>query len=469
MREYRVGAIRMMARRWCAKRRSCPRWAKAFSPGGAFCGLVRVALSGGMLVLMAQSPLLAAGQTDTLADGASGVETDSARISMYLRLGQRYQDSGLATAMRYYNEAKRLATTSSGWNRLGRVHYAIGNLYLRYEQYQHASSHFAQAVRDYMDEGNDRGKAASLNNLGITFRRMGCPHEASMFFMEALRIYKQRRDTAGTASVFNHLAQIYSQYGDYQQAIGFFDEFLLYCRGMGDSLAVASGENNLGVVYYESKQYSQALTHFYASLQLYDSLRRPEGVAIAKDNIGLMLYQLGQYRDAISYHHQAVDLFARQRDAYHWANSLCNLSQSLRKSDRVEEAMKAIGQGIRIADSLQNQELRRIVTEEYARCLHAEGRLNEAIEQYEQCLEMSKELGKRKGQEDLEKLRGNSADVIQWLNSNDVVGADYRGARGRTWRFAYTSIILAVGGIALGFAGHYAMMRWQGRRRKMRA
>ena len=87
--------------------------------------------------------------------------------------------------------------------------------------------------------GDQRGIAASLNNLGLIAHRLGDYPASLSFHEQSLAIKRELGDRWGMASSFNNLGLVAHQQGDFAQARSFYDQSLALHREHGDKERIA--------------------------------------------------------------------------------------------------------------------------------------------------------------------------------------------------------------------------------------
>lgn len=130
------------------------------------------------------------------------------------------------------------------------LHHALGNMYVREENYNHALVCYKESLRLY-----PRYHAA-YNNIGTIYSKHGHFDQAIVAFTEAIRInpdYVQAHFNLGT---------VYYQKGMIEDAFGEFKKVLQLSKNY------VRAHNNLGIIYAERGQLNEAIAEFEEALNL---------------------------------------------------------------------------------------------------------------------------------------------------------------------------------------------------------
>src|SRR5687767_1817501 len=76
-----------------------------------------------------------------------------------------------------------------------------------------------QALSIATEINDERGMAASYNNLGVAYRNQGALDKALEYYVTSMRLYTKLDNKEGIATTKNNIANIYSIKKDYGQAM----------------------------------------------------------------------------------------------------------------------------------------------------------------------------------------------------------------------------------------------------------
>ena len=84
-------------------------------------------------------------------------------------------------------------------------------------------SQLTQALEQHVASGNDEGRAAALNGLGMVTRMQGRPEESLRFYQDSLEIRRRLADRRGEAVALRNIAQVQFDAGRYDDIRGAAD------------------------------------------------------------------------------------------------------------------------------------------------------------------------------------------------------------------------------------------------------
>ena len=104
---------------------------------------------------------------------------------------------------------------------------------------------------------DQKGMAASYNNLGVAYRNQGALDKALEYYLTSLGIYNKLGNTEGIATTKNNIGTIYSLKKDYGQAMKYFEEAYGLFLQTDDKEKVIGTMNNLGNLHSDLQLYEQ--------------------------------------------------------------------------------------------------------------------------------------------------------------------------------------------------------------------
>lgn len=177
------------------------------------------------------------------------------------RLGRLYRSIGdLEQAMRHLGTGHALFAAeqdergiAASLDDVARVHWMRGK--------PDAAERFAnQALAIRKSLNDERSIAVSLNNLGLIAQECGREEEAERRFREAIGIRRELGDLPGLAQSTNHLASLHVRRAAYDEAIEMYREALRLCERTGDRMYEALILANLSECAYLKGEHGEALS-----------------------------------------------------------------------------------------------------------------------------------------------------------------------------------------------------------------
>ncbi|MFQ6059295.1 MAG: tetratricopeptide repeat protein [Anaerolineae bacterium] len=123
-----------------------------------------------------------------------------------------------------------------------------------------------QALTFYTEQGDRRGRALALGNLGIIALSQGFLEEAQSYMEETVAEWQTLGDTWRLASSLNNLSMLYHRLGDYGRALTCQLEAHQLAPQTGDLDLDAHSLTSLGIIYHALGQYGEALAAYREAL-----------------------------------------------------------------------------------------------------------------------------------------------------------------------------------------------------------
>ena len=238
--------------------------------------------------------------------------------------------------------------------------------------------------------------ADSYNNIGTIYDDLGEHEKALEYYQKALDIRKivLGEDHPYTADSYNNIGAIYNDIDENQKALEFHLKALsIRKQALGeDHPDIALSYNNLGNTYKNMGDYLTALKYYKKSLAISKKVIGDEHINLAPSyyNIGTIFKNQGEYNKALKYFQKAMtireDFYGDEHpDTILSYNSIAMTYCFMGKYDEAltwaEKAFAAFPNVGLVIDTL-------------ATVYKGQGRYNEALELFEQCLKYQKEENK---------------------------------------------------------------------------
>jgi len=232
------------------------------------------------------------------------------------------------------------------------------------------------------------------------------------YIQKAIEFAEAKKDYQAQADAYSFLGNVYFELKKYADAIQTYNKSISLYNNQKPSSNQAYTFYNLGLCYIERKEYSKAEYYFKEAEKIYETIDIPE----AKEMINLQkgkvyhakgenqlalsilntvivnpdeedhfktkaeaLYQIGlieaednRYNLALNYLNKALDLSSKNKNLELKANVARTLSEVYEKMIDVDNSFKYMKQHLRIRDSIQDLNSKRIGTEDFLSFKEAE-------------------------------------------------------------------------------------------------
>jgi tetratricopeptide (TPR) repeat protein len=334
---------------------------------------------------------------------------------------QGQYDSALSraqTALRIFQEKKRLDYEGKTHHLIGLIHYAQGRYAEALEAFQKAL-----AIRERI--GDQQGIASSYNNIGAIHKAQGRYAEALEAFQKALAIRERIGDQQGIADCYNNVGNIHYDQGQYAEALEAYQKALAIFERIGDQRGMAGSYNNIGAIHKTQGRYAEALEAYQKALIIRERIGDQQGIASCYNNIGLIHADQGRYAEALEALQKALTIFESIGDQKGIAICYNNIGIIHKAQGRYAEALEAYQKALIIRERIGDQQ-------GIASCynniglIHADqGRYAEALEALQKALPIAQSLG----------LQDELDDI--YLNLAQTDSALAASGQNHLWKSAY--------------------------------
>ncbi len=213
-----------------------------------------------------------------------------------------------------------------------------------------AVSYTRQALALAEEVGDEKGKAACYNNLGVAYRNQGALDIALGNYLQSLEIYTSLQNAEGIASTKNNIATIYAMKKNYAQALPFFEDSHQGFVALESTDQIIGSMNNLGNLHSDLQLYDKALTYYTDAYKMAE--KKGKEFADPLVNVGNLYYRQGNYQRAAEYYQRALVIVRKQNDRSAEMAIVANLGELYEKAAQPKLAQAHLDSALAIAAEL---------------------------------------------------------------------------------------------------------------------
>ena len=251
-------------------------------------------------------------------------------------------DSTVTLANEVLEKSKQLDFATGialGYLRLGLGLNSLG-------RYPEALDSYYQAMTVYHTQGNERGQAAVLNNMAVTYSNLGNFPMSLSSSLECLALREKLQLRNGVAMSNLNIGQTYLKLRKDTLALEHLAKSLRMFEELKDSVAVAGALISLGVAHQSLGDYKNAWLFQTRGLQLSRKVKDRLRESYALNNLGDILYQQGRYAEAIAYFEQSIEIKRQRQDIWGLCYSLNGLALAYQKLGDYDQSTRFAKMGL---------------------------------------------------------------------------------------------------------------------------
>ena len=208
-----------------------------------------------------------------------------------------------------------------------------------------------EALSTATEVNDQKGMAASYNNLGVAYRNQGALDKALEYYITSLQLYTKLDNKEGIATTKNNIANIYSIKKDYGQAMKYLEESYALLSQMGDKFKIIGSMNNLGNLYSDINLYEKAHKYYSEAYQLSEANGLKYGDPL--NNLGNIYFRQNNYNKAIEYYTKALAIEQENNNRLGMLNVMVNLGIAHAKSKESAIASRYLSEAEKLSNELQ--------------------------------------------------------------------------------------------------------------------
>lgn len=319
-------------------------------------------------ILFVLIPVLLSAQNntlDSLQKELSKAKTDTAKISIYIQMGEAAEDS---TTLDYCSKAQQmieaLLPQSSGkmktalLNYLSDAEYYKGYCFFNLEEVDSSLMHYQRALQLAKETGDKKQEALCYNDIAFYYYSNNDMKTAMQYFEKSVAIREVLKDENDLQESYNNIAFMNKTMGNIQKALDLHFKALALQEKLNQPLDMATSYNNIGQIYqYYINDNLKALDYYNKSLDIRKQSGDKKDIALMLNNIASVISDTGNYKEAINIFRQSLALRREVNYKYGTMESLNNIAYNYRRLQQHDSSFFYSYAALKANDFLQNDYL----------------------------------------------------------------------------------------------------------------
>jgi len=298
---------------------------------------------------------------------------DSLRISeAYTNKGLNYYGkSDYSNAIKFYKIAMGYLPAKGMDDKTFILRNTIANAYLNLSNYTEALNtyfdnlHFAESLH------KNRGRAISLGNIGIVYKRIGENKKALEYDYQALAMHLAAKNEKSIADQLNHVGSLHDVMGNKDSALYYYQKSIGVSEANNYLKGTAGATTNIGVFYKAQSDYIKSYEYLEKGLKAYESIGDLYNMATVLSHLGDIVFdapdtdlrQIGfspatRTQTALEYFKKSLSISEEIEDVAGQADQWEEFTRVYKKEKNFEKALDAYEKFITLRDSVMNDEKR---------------------------------------------------------------------------------------------------------------
>ena len=361
-------------------------------------------------------------ELDRLAEGIATLGVIRENMGSYNNALERFRESSSL-----YNELGEPGATAVQYRRIGRIYY------LRLGRYEKARENFLAGLRIYRHQNNRKGQAEILQEIGLTYEKVGLFDHARERYEQAQHLAEDLNNTFLLATGELYLANTAWFQGDYQSAFQRLSRAKHHAEQVQDPQLQIMVSNTRGLIYWTLNETDKGLLHLQEAVKLSEASGIQTELASSLNNLGLIYRQRGEQETALKYFHRAKVIDESLNSQWGLGYDHRNIGMALLALEHLTEAEDHFLEAERLSRDIHNVTNWVKALLELGNVNHALDRTEQAMSYYEQAHTLAQRYGIREvewraaaGQATIFRQQENLHEALTWYRHGIEVVEDMR-------------------------------------------
>jgi len=277
-------------------------------------------------------------------------------------------------------------------------------------------------LKSTLENAKENGLDHLLGNIDIglarVYRKLNEFAICRDYAKEALDHLRAQGDWLGIAEAYREIALSYHQEGNSENALEYFDLGIQIIGSRSAPFMLGKLYTDMSGAYWFLRRPKEGIECLEKSIQFFDQTEHVLNSVIAYNNLGINLMLIGEFDRAETMIERALEL-AKETDQVHIAGILDSLGELKILRGDLNAAQDQLEQAVAFAKKRKHEWYETQARRNLARCLLAQGKVEEATDMARMTIELSEQIG--------DKHHGNMAGLVlaeSYLMNGEAAGCE---------------------------------------------
>jgi len=253
---------------------------------------------------------------------------ESERVRVMCDLCWEYRLVNSDSALKYGNNALRLAEDLDDKKGIAQSYNDMGIIYMDQTRYDYALENYSKALQIRLVMSDSSGIASLYNKMGIIYQKQGKLSKALESQLKALEIYEALNHERWIAYSLNNIAIINFNIGDLETSLEYHKRSLEIRQSLNDQYGVGASYGNIANVLDGMGKTDEAISNYQRALNIFREIEDKEAVSVQLSNLGVIYLKKSQYNKALVYLEESLNLRELLGDKKAIASSMLKIGEA---------------------------------------------------------------------------------------------------------------------------------------------
>lgn len=233
--------------------------------------------------------------------------------------------------------------------------FALGDSSYFSYAYEKAILHYRQALGLYETAKDSVKVSNTLNDIGISYRRLGTFDSALWYYEKALDLDVLMLDSARIIGRYRNMSSLYVDRGNYTRASRLLLDAREIALKTGYTNSLGGVNNALGSLYENQEEYDKAITYYHQAKKVYLRADNQAKYGIALNNLGKSYSEMQRWDSAFYYLREALQVKREHATANSLAYTVHDLGSVFLSRSELDSAEHYLQRAYQMREQLSDR------------------------------------------------------------------------------------------------------------------
>ena len=309
-----------------------------------------------VLIILFVLNTYAADSISVMEKSVAGMQDDTTKVSVLLKLGEHYCSFENDKALMYLQEAFTIATAKNFTAGIGKSLLWQGRVYYYKSNFSLSNKYLDKAKKPLEASGDIEVLSFWYLAKAFSLRTTGDYVHAIEMFTKSIELSKQTGDKKRMTTCYLEIGTTLLDRGDIDKAMNYFQVGLALAKETGNKAGVANALTSIASAYESKGSLDSSLIYSRQALKIRTELKIDRHIASSEKSIGETLIKIGRYAEAEKSLNHALSLFTKIDEKTGVVITNLPLADALNRQGN-PEGIELADQTLQIAKSIDNPHL----------------------------------------------------------------------------------------------------------------
>ncbi|MGZ4155805.1 MAG: tetratricopeptide repeat protein, partial [Bacteroidia bacterium] len=233
---------------------------------------------------------------------------DTNKVNVLRLLSAEYKTSDTTKALSYSQQSLALAQKLNFTKGIGNAYVRMGSVYKHLKDATRSVYFYKKALEQYEKIAYVKGEMDTYMDIASIYKQQASYDDAFEYYTKIMTLATQTNDSVGLIDATRGYANIYRYKGDYVKSLDYYLKGIKLAEATGDKSSEGGLLTNMAIIYSYQHNLNEELKIRMRALEIYQETKDSMNLIIGYNTIGEVYYEQKEKAKAIEMFNKSMDI-----------------------------------------------------------------------------------------------------------------------------------------------------------------